>query len=65
MWGHVNVCAHEVGPGPGHTAPVMCGNSGDGVVETQGWPDVMAAVVRDVWELVMCLLGPGCIWGAV
>ena len=34
------------GTGRGHTAQLTCGYGGDGVVEMQGWPDVMAAAVR-------------------
>ena len=46
-------------------ALVTHGYGGDWVVEMQGWPDVMAAVVRDVWGLVTCLLEPGDVWGTI
>ena len=51
------------GTGHRHTVQVVCGYGGDGVVEMQGRPDVMAAVVQDVWGLATCLLGPAHIWG--
>ena len=66
--GHQNVwgCVHVLvrwGTRCGHTAHVVCGYSGDRVVEMQGRPDVMVAVVRDAWRLATRLLGPACIWG--
>ena len=51
------------GTGRGHTVQVAYGYGGDGVVETQGRPDVMAAAVRDAWGLVTRLLGPARVWG--
>ena len=42
---------------------VTHGYGGNGVVEIQGWPDVMAAVVQNVWGLAMCLLRPVHVWG--
>ena len=46
-----------------HMAQVACGYGCDGVVETQGRPDVMVVAMRDAWGLATHLLGPACVWG--